>query len=109
MQRGDFDVVVVGAGVGGLTAASLLAKSGLAVLVIDRNYMPGGAMGAFRRDGATHDLGAAMIFGFGDKGFSPHRFLMNELGEPVTMVRHRALYRLHYGEQPIVFWPDMDR
>ncbi|MGA2974195.1 MAG: FAD-dependent oxidoreductase [Spirochaetia bacterium] len=109
MQRGDYDVIVVGAGVGGLTAASLLAKSGLAVLVVDRNYMPGGALGSFRRDGITHDLGAAMLFGFGEHGFSPHRFLMNELEEPVTVIRHRALYRLNYGEDPIVFWPEMDR
>ena len=61
----DADVIVVGAGVGGLSAAGLLAKSGLRVLVIDRNYMPGGACGAIRRDGITFDLGAAMLFGFG--------------------------------------------
>jgi prolycopene isomerase len=109
MERGDVDVIVVGAGVGGLSAAGLLAASGLEVLVIDRNYLPGGALGAFRRDGATHDLGAAMLFGFGEHGFSPHRFLMNELGEPVTVIRHRALYRLNYGDDPIVFWPGIDR
>ena len=109
MERGDHDVIVVGAGVGGLSAASLLALGGLSVLVIDRNYLPGGALGAFRRDGVTQDLGAAMLFGFGEAGFSPHRFLMNEIGEPITMVRHRALYRLHYGDEPIVFWPEMER
>jgi hypothetical protein len=94
MERGDFDVIVVGAGVGGLSAAGLLAASGLEVLVIDHTSMPGGALGAFRRDGLTHDLGASMLFGF---------------GEPVTMVRHRALYRLNYGGDPIVFWPEIDR
>lgn len=26
-----------------------------------------------------------MLFGFGERGFSPHRFLMNELEEPVTV------------------------
>jgi prolycopene isomerase len=109
MKRGDYDVIVVGAGVAGLTAANLLAKSGLAVLVIDRNYMPGGALGSFRRDGITHDLGAAMLFGFGEHGFSPYRFLMNELEEPVTVVRHKALNRLDYGEDKIAFWPEMDR
>ena len=109
MDRGDFDVIVVGAGVGGLSAAGLLAKSGLSVLVLDRNYMPGGSLGAFRRDGVTYDLGAAMLFGFGENGFSPHRFLMNALEEPVAVVRHKALYRLHYGGDPIVFWPDMGR
>jgi len=105
----DADVIVVGAGIGGLSAAGLLAKSGLDVLVIDRNYMPGGACGAIRRDGITFDLGAAMLFGFGEGGFSPHRFLMNELEEPIEVIRHRALYRLNYGDDRIVFWPQMDR
>ena len=50
-----------------------------------------------------------MLFGFGERGFSPHRFLMNELEEPVTVIRHKALYRLNYGEDKIVFWPEMDR
>jgi len=109
MPHHDADVIVVGAGIGGLSAAGLLAKSGLRVLVIDRNYMPGGACGAIRRDGITWDMGAAMLFGFGESGFSPHRFLMNELEEPVEVIRHRALYRLNYGDEPIVFWPDLDR
>ena len=34
---------------------------------------------------------------------------MNELEEPVTVIRHKALYRLNYGEDKIVFWPEMDR
>jgi prolycopene isomerase len=102
------DVIVIGAGLSGLTAAGLLAKSGLSVLVLERNYMPGGACGAFRRRGITFDMGAAMLFGFGERGFNPHRFVMNELEEPVEVVRHKALYRLNYGDQPIVFWPDRE-
>lgn len=109
MPQHDADVIVVGAGLAGLAAAGLLAKSGLRVIVVERNYLPGGACGAIRREGVTYDMGAAMLFGFGEKGFSPHRFLMNELEEPVEVVRHRALYRLNYGDDPIVFWPEMDR
>ena len=104
-----YDAAVVGAGLSGLTAAALLARSGLSVLVLERNYMPGGACGAFRRKGVTFDLGAAMLFGFGERGFNPHRFVMNELEEPIEVIRHKALYRLNYGEEPIVFWPDRER
>ena len=100
---------MIGAGLSGLTAAGLLAKSGLSVLVLERNYMPGGACGAFRRKGVTFDMGAAMLFGFGERGFNPHRFVMNELEEPIEVIRHRALYRLNYGEHPIVFWPERER
>ena len=38
----DFDVIVVGAGLAGNTAAYLLAKAGLGVLVIERSETIGG-------------------------------------------------------------------
>ena len=52
LVKDHYDVVVVGAGNGGLTTAALLAKRGLKVLVIEQNYIPGGCVTAIRR----HDL-----------------------------------------------------
>jgi len=43
----DFDVVVVGAGFTGLTAAYLMAKSGLKVCIVDSEDSPGGLAGTF--------------------------------------------------------------
>ncbi len=40
--RDRYDVIVVGAGIGGMTTAALLAKRGLKALMIERHYMPGG-------------------------------------------------------------------
>ena len=45
-----YDVVVIGAGLSGLTAACLLAKRGLRVTVVDKNYEPGGSCGIFKRN-----------------------------------------------------------
>jgi phytoene dehydrogenase-like protein len=42
------DVVVIGAGLGGLTAAALLAKAGRHVTVIERNHALGGAASVFK-------------------------------------------------------------
>ena len=70
----DYDVVVTGAGIAGLTAAALLAKRGLRVAVIDNNYSPGGSCGVFKRRNTTFDQGSAMLFGFGEHGFNSHRF-----------------------------------
>ena len=63
-----WDVIVIGSGIGGLVTASQLAAKGAKTLVLERYLIPGGSGGSFRREGYTFDVGASMIFGFGDKG-----------------------------------------
>jgi phytoene dehydrogenase-like protein len=47
----DLDVVVIGAGVAGLTAAAYLSQVGMSVCVLEQQHKPGGLAGAFpRRD-----------------------------------------------------------
>lgn len=104
-----YDVIVIGAGLSGLTAASLLAKRKLRVLVIDKSYNPGGSCGTFKRDGITFEQGSSMLFGFGDKGFNPHRFVFNCLEEPIDMIKHDDLYCLNYRGHQIMFFSDIDR
>jgi len=48
MSESKFDVVVIGSGLGGLTAAALLARAGRKVCVIERNHSVGGAASAFK-------------------------------------------------------------
>lgn len=59
LRNGDprpaYDVVVIGSGVGGLVAANLLARDGLAVLLVEHHYMAGGFCSTFRRAGFTFD------------------------------------------------------
>ena len=63
-----FDVIVVGSGIGGLVTATQLAAKGLRPLVLERYVIPGGSAGYFERDGYRFDVGASMIFGFGQQG-----------------------------------------
>jgi len=52
-----WDVIIVGAGVGGLTAASMLVKAGLRVLILERNPHPGGTAYVYHRKGFTFPMG----------------------------------------------------
>jgi len=63
-----WDVIVIGSGIGGLVTASQLAAKGAKVLVLERYLIPGGSGGSFKREGYTFDVGASMIFGFGENG-----------------------------------------
>lgn len=50
-------IVVIGAGLSGLSAAALLAKRGFAVTVIDKQSTPGGVARSFTEKGFTFDMG----------------------------------------------------
>jgi prolycopene isomerase len=104
-----YDVIVIGGGLSGLTAASLLAKKGLQVGVIDKNFKPGGSCGIFKRNNVIFDQGAAMLFGFGEKGFNAHRLVFNYLEEPFKVIKHDLLYCLNFKGNRIKFWADIDR
>lgn len=102
------DVIVIGAGISGLTTAALLAKRGLKVQLLEQHFQPGGSCGAFRRNGVTFDQGTAMLYGFGSKGSNPHRYIMSELEEEIEVIKHEMLYCLKYDGTPIHFHSDMD-
>src|SRR5512133_351259 len=54
-------VVVIGAGLGGLSAACYLAGSGYDVTVVEREEIPGGRAGKLYREGFTFDSGPTVL------------------------------------------------
>jgi prolycopene isomerase len=63
-----YDAIIIGSGIGGLVTATQLAAKGAKVLVLERYLIPGGSAGYFEREGYRFDVGASMIFGFGEQG-----------------------------------------
>ncbi len=61
LETDHYDVVVVGAGIGGLVAGALLAQRGKTVLVVDQHYVAGGNATVFRRPGFEFDVGLHYI------------------------------------------------
>jgi len=54
-------VVVIGAGIGGITAAIHLARHGLHVMVLDKNTNPGGRCDQFSLNGHRFDSGPTLL------------------------------------------------
>jgi len=57
----DYDVIVIGAGVGGLCAGALLAHQGRRVLVVEQSNRVGGCCSTYDHDGYKIDIGASII------------------------------------------------
>src|SRR3990172_11106220 len=64
----DTDVVIVGAGIGGLTAAAYLAAAGRRVVVVDRHSVPGGNATVFTHKGYEFDVGVHYLGDCGPDG-----------------------------------------
>ena len=63
--QGPYDVLVIGSGIGGLSAAACLSKLGKKVAVFEQHYTAGGFTHAYERNGYEWDVGVHYI---GDVG-----------------------------------------
>ena len=59
----QYDVVIIGAGLGGLECAYILAKNGLKVCILEKSDVIGGALQSFKRAGTEFDTGFHYVGG----------------------------------------------
>lgn len=59
----NFDVAIIGSGLGGLLSGAILSKEGKRVCIIEKNEQLGGSLQTFKRDGVTFDTGVHYIGG----------------------------------------------
>ena len=95
--RQRYDAVVVGAGIGGLVTANLLAREGLAVLLVERHYMVGGYCSTFRRAGFTFDAATHFYPLLGNAETISGR-LVRELGVETRWVKMDPVDTFHFPD-----------
>ncbi|HAA89410.1 MAG TPA: all-trans-retinol 13,14-reductase [Peptococcaceae bacterium] len=76
--KNEYDVIIVGSGIAGLTCGALLSKRGYRVLVLEQHYQVGGYCSSFKREGFVFNAGVSNISGLWEKG--PVAYLLRELG-----------------------------
>lgn len=103
-------VVVVGAGIGGLTAGALLARRGYSVLMLDQALVPGGCASTFQRQGFTFDVGATQVAGLEPGGIHDRIFAELEIAPPAATFCDPACAVYLPGEtEPIHVWRDPEQ
>ncbi len=63
--KNKYEVIVIGGGIGGLVAATILAKNGLSVALFEKNAQVGGVLNSFEKDGCFFDNFGTYIYGAG--------------------------------------------
>jgi C-3',4' desaturase CrtD len=108
MQVGKMhDVIIIGAGVAGLTAAALLAHEGQKVLVLEQNWLPGGCASAYPRHGYVFEAGATTLVGL-DAGM-PLKYVLDRTGINVEVEHLPIPMQVHMADgQLLTRWQDLD-
>lgn len=101
MKQEEYDVVIVGSGLGGLACATILAKEGYTVCVLEKNKQIGGTLQTFVRDKVIFDSGIHYVGGL-DKGQTLYRLfdylgIMDQLN--ITRMDEDAYDVVSFGDQ----------
>jgi phytoene dehydrogenase-like protein len=94
----NYDVIIIGAGIGGLVCGCYLARAGMKVLIVEQHYKPGGYCSSFKRNGFTFDAAAHSFGGYREQGIV--RKVLTDLGID------KKLKIVRYNPSDIIKTPD---
>ena len=89
----NYDVIIIGAGLGGLTAGAKLAKEGKSVLLLEQHDRPGGCATTFKRREFTMEVGLHEMDGLHPRDIKRRIFDDIELGDRVKFLPVPEFYR----------------
>ncbi|MFU8860100.1 MAG: phytoene desaturase family protein [Cyclonatronaceae bacterium] len=102
-----YDAIVVGAGMGGMTTAAMLARDGYKVLVLEASHVPGGCSSSYKRKGFIFETGATTLIGF-DR-HQPLRYLEEATGISIPREELNPSMAVHLDGHTIVRYKNRDQ
>jgi len=107
METLHADVVVIGAGLGGLAAAGYLAKEGYSVVVLEHHAVPGGYAHEFKRRGFRFEVALHALDGAGPGGWLHPMFKDLGVLDRVELTRLDPFYTARFPDYEITVPADL--
>jgi all-trans-retinol 13,14-reductase len=103
-----YDIIIIGGGLGGLTAGAKLAREGKKVLLLEQHDRPGGCATTFKRHDYTMEVGLHEMDGLHQRDMKTKIF--NELGlfDLVEFLPVPEFYRFYNERHDIIIPHDPD-
>ena len=89
----NYDIIIIGAGLGGLTAGAKLAKNNKKVLVIEQHNIPGGCATTFKRKDYTVEVGLHEMDGLDEIDSKKSIFKDLDIFNHIELIRLPEFYR----------------
>ncbi|RMG76768.1 MAG: FAD-dependent oxidoreductase [Chloroflexi bacterium] len=97
-------IIIIGAGIGGLTSAALLQQAGYQVTVLEAQSYPGGCASTYYHQGFRFESGATVVGGFQHNG--PHALIENQLNMKFPVRRHDPAWVTHLPDRSVALTAD---
>ena len=101
------DVIVIGSGMGALSAAAMLCTKGLKPLIIEQNWQPGGCTSSYWRKGYVFESGATTLVGLDEH--MPLRFLLDQTGIELNARKLELPMQVHLDGKIINRYQDLSK
>ncbi len=102
------EIIIVGGGISGLTAAALLSKQGEAVTLLEGSREWGGCAGKFQRGNHLFPVGATLGMGLEEQGIHERIFKYLQVNPPEALLLDEVM-DVHLHGRKLVFLRDRDK
>ena len=91
------NIIVIGAGIGGIAAAGRLAREGHTVTVLEKSSQPGGRVAVIKKDGFRFDTGPT-LFLMPEVFAETYAALGERMEEQLDLIQLDPTYRAHFHD-----------
>lgn len=107
-MEAEYDAIIIGAGISGLTVAGLLSRHGFRVLVLERHTIVGGCCSTFRRAKFIFDAAVHTMSGWAPGDVVHSWFTELEAVDEIQFARLDPFYCVAVGQERIMVPANLD-